>query len=271
MASYSLVPRPLPSSRVGSGDETSYIYGYSSYRRRARYSAKAWPTRDSSILIGYFKEAFRTSLMRAHDKRLAVFKLFHHHHQQGFKCVAMALKIKNDGAYLRDLDFDFLGFDEMELFQPTTPWLDKEIPGSNPPRRGPLSARDLKMNVHFTKNRISTYDLEPKLREFLKSFAPLISGLSSSSHKIQSMILKVSGDIVDMKGVLRSTHRKYNRVAAYMILFFLGVGISQMTLYVCVYASLPCVYSGTFLIRTPLGPSISGRIIEVSSFQGSLI
>ena len=27
-------------------------------------------------------------------------------------------------------------------------------------------------------------------------------------------------------------------------------------------------YSGTSLIRTPLGPSFSGRIIEVSSFQG---
>jgi hypothetical protein len=27
------------------------------------------------------------------------------------------------------------------------------------------------------------------------------------------------------------------------------------------------VYSGTPLIRTPLGPSTSGRIIEVSSFQ----
>jgi hypothetical protein len=32
-----------------------------------------------------------------------------------------------------------------------------------------------------------------------------------------------------------------------------------------------CMYSGTSLIRTPLGPSFSGRIIEVSSFQGLLI
>ncbi len=128
-----------------------------------------------------------------------------------FKCVAMALKIKNDGAYLRELDFDFLGFDEMELFQPTTPWFDKEIRGSIPPRRGPLSARDLKMNVHFTKKRISTYDLEPKLREFLKSFAPLVSDLYSCSHKIQSMILKVSSDIVAMKGVLHSAQRKYKQ------------------------------------------------------------
>ncbi len=124
----------------------------------------------------------------------------------------MALKIKNDGAYLRELNFDFLGFNEMELFQPTTPWFDKDIPGSNPPRSGPLIARDLKMNVHFTKKRISTYDLEPKLREFLKSFAPpLISDLSSSSHKIQSMILRVSGDIVAMKGVLRSAQCKYKQ------------------------------------------------------------
>ncbi len=32
-----------------------------------------------------------------------------------------------------------------------------------------------------------------------------------------------------------------------------------------------CMYSGTSLIRTSLGPSFSGGIIEVSSFQGLLM
>ena len=165
--------------------------------------------------VTFYRKWVRSMLMWERKFKISlspVFKLFHHHHQQEFKCVAMALKIKNNEAYLRDLNFNFLGFDGMELFQPTTPWSEKEIPG-NPPRSGPLGARDLKMNVHFTKKHISAYNLEPKLREFLMSFTPqTISSLSSSeSHKIRSMILKVSGDIIDMKGVLRSTHRKYKQ------------------------------------------------------------
>ena len=70
------------------------------------------------------------------------------------------------------------------------------------------------MNEHFTKQCISDFNLEPKLKEFLMSFTPTISSSSlssSESHKIQSMILKVSGDIIDMKGVLCSTHCKYKQ------------------------------------------------------------
>ena len=33
-----------------------------------------------------------------------------------------------------------------------TPWSEKEIAG-NPPRTAPLSARDLKMNEHFTREK----------------------------------------------------------------------------------------------------------------------
>lgn len=124
----------------------------------------------------------------------------------------MALKLKTDSAHFRDLNFDFLGFDGMELFQPTAVWGKKMIPGTQ--MFAPLNVGDLKMDEHFTKRPISDFNLEPKLKEFLKSFTPTTipnSVYGRESHKIQSAILKVSSDIIDMKGVLRSTHRKYKQ------------------------------------------------------------
>ena len=61
---------------------------------------------------------------------------------QESKCAAMVLKMKTDSAYLRDLNFDFLGFDRMELFQPRTSWSRKTIPAT-PPRSALLNVRDL--------------------------------------------------------------------------------------------------------------------------------
>ena len=121
----------------------------------------------------------------------------------------MAAKRKPNAQYYRDLTFEFLGFDKMELYQPRADWSPNVYQTKEGyPKKKLLSARDLTLDTHFTKTAASGTVIVG-----LKSFLESIRYLPSTTHEasIQSQILTVSGDIMECSNLLYKSCGKYKQ------------------------------------------------------------
>jgi len=115
----------------------------------------------------------------------------------------MAVKRKN-GDYYKNMDFNFLEFERMQVFQPVEKWDPKFVYVDGKKKEKKLCATDLAMETHFQMKKPSSTVIGG-LKRFLASFTPVIH---SPSRSIQAQLLTVSADILECSEFLLKTHCK---------------------------------------------------------------
>ena len=129
----------------------------------------------------------------------------------------MAAKRKTNTQYYHDLKFEFLGFDEMELYQPTADWLPNVYKTKDGhPKKKLLSARDLTLDTHFTKMTAPGMVIKG-LKSFLESIRYFPDPSTTHEASIQSQILTISGDIMECSNLLYKSCGKYKQEYRFLL------------------------------------------------------
>ena len=129
----------------------------------------------------------------------------------------MASERRSDAHYYKNLSFDFLNCERMELYQPSPTWNLFSYVKDGVTKRRRLTARDLDLNHHFTKDTLPQ-NVTDGLKKFLGSLKPLVGVRETEVRaSIQSQILTVSGDIIGCSDLLRKSSGKYKQEHRFLL------------------------------------------------------